>query len=71
MLAHFVNDILQVALSKTQADKNFIANLAKRAVESISHTIPDHVTSSVLLVGVYSKNLSLAEFALSSLKILV
>jgi len=71
MIALFVNDILPVVLNKTASEKSFISNVAKRAVTSAAEACPKHVTCCVLLAGVESKNLSLAEFSISSISVLV
>jgi hypothetical protein len=52
-------------------EKKFIANVAKKAVTTAAELSPEHTTSNVLLATVASKNLNLAEFALSSLVKLV
>lgn len=71
MMALFVNDILPIVLNKTASEKSFISNVAKRAITSAAEACPKHVTCFVLLGGVESKNLSLAEFSISSISVLV
>ena len=71
MMALFVNDILPVVLNKTASEKSFISSVAKRAVTSAAEACPKHVTCTVLLGGVESKNISLAEFSISSISVLV
>lgn len=58
-------------LNKSCVEKKFIANVAKKAVTTAAELSPEHTTSNVLLATVASKNLNLAEFALSSLVKLV
>jgi hypothetical protein len=71
MMALFVNDILPIVLNKTASEKSFISSVAKRAVSSAAEAIPKHVTCNVLLSGVDSKNISLAEFSIHSIWVLV
>jgi hypothetical protein len=59
--------VFNAVLQKSVADKNFIAAVAKRATTSCAQIVADHITARILLESVISKNLSLSEFAITTL----
>ena len=68
---NFAKIVLPGVLSRTLADKNFIASLAKRSLTQAAETCPTWTVSQILSEGSASKSLALAEFSLQTISVLV
>ncbi len=68
---NFSKIVLPGVLSRTLADKNFIASLAKRSLTQAAETCPTWTVCQILSESTGSKSLPLAEFSLQTINVLV
>ena len=63
-----MHDALPAVLGRVGADKKFIADLAKKGVQTCATKCITPATATAIIESVHSKNLALAEFATMTLQ---